>query len=90
MDFKEAIEALLKSNKKTKSWLAEKMGYAKANGVAQMLSRNNTTVDTLLRICDIFDYEITIQPKRRAGARPAGQYIIASAGKPNAGKEESK
>lgn len=89
MDFKEVIEGLIKNNNKTKTWLAEKMGYVKATGVTQMLSRNNTTVDTLLRICDIFDYEITIQPKRRAGARPAGQYIITSTGKAEA-KEESK
>lgn len=88
MDFKDVIIALLKDNNKTRSWLSEKMGYAKVTGITQMLSRNNATVDTLLRICEIFDYEITIQPKRRAGARPAGQYIITDAGLKS--KEEEK
>ena len=87
MDFKDIIEDLIKANKKNKSWLAEKMGYARATGVTQILARNNTTIDTLLRICDIFDYEITIQPKRRAGARPNGQYVITSAGKPAESKQ---
>lgn len=76
MTQKEAIESLLKENKKTKTWLSEKMGYSFPSAVGQMLTRGNVTVDTLYQICELFDYEITIQPKRRAGARPNGQITI--------------
>lgn len=83
MTQKETIETLLKQNGKSKGWLAEKMGYARSNAISQMLMRNNITVDTLYRICEIMDYEITIQPKRRVGARPHGQIVIE-------GKEREK
>ena len=76
MTQKDAIITLLSDNKKSQVWLAEKMGYARPSGVSQMLQRGNITVDTLLRICDLLDYEITIQPKRRVGARPQGQIVI--------------
>ncbi len=77
----DAIRTLLSDNNKNQGWLAEKMGYAKPSGISQMLMRGNTTVDTLIRICDTMDYEITIQPKRKAGSRPQGQIIIDAAGK---------
>lgn len=76
MKQKEAVEALLKDNKKSKLWLSERMGYSKSTAISNMLARGNMTVDTLYRICELLDYEITIQPKRRAGARPTGQIII--------------
>ena len=73
---KDAILTLLKENKKNQVWLSEKMGYSHPSGVGQMLQRGNITVDTLFQICELLDYEITIQPKRRAGARPHGQIVI--------------
>lgn len=76
MTQKETIEKLLKDNNKTKSWLAEKLGYALPTGVTNMLARGNITVDTLIKICDLLDYEVSIQPKRRAGTRPQGQIVI--------------
>lgn len=79
MDIKNAIKTLLKDNNKTQTWLADKMGYADPSGIAQTLQRNAITLDTLSRICDIMDYEISIQPKRRAGSRPQGQIVIESA-----------
>ena len=76
MVVKEAIKALLKDNKKSQVWLAEKMGYTKPTAINNMLARGNLTVETLYKICEIMEYEITIQPKRRSGARPAGQILI--------------
>lgn len=73
---KKAILELLKDSKKSQVWLAEKMGYSRASGVSQMLSRGNITTETLIRICDLLDYEITLQPKRRSGSRPQGQIVI--------------
>ena len=68
MTQKEAIEALLKQEGKTKG--------VKQNAISQMLKRGNITVDTLYQICEILEYEITIQPKRRVGARPNKQIEI--------------
>jgi hypothetical protein len=76
MNQKGAIEQALKDNKKTKVWLAEKMGYKFPTAISNMLARGNMELDTLCRICEILDYEVTIQPKRRSGARPAGQIVI--------------
>ena len=73
---KEAIERLLKDNNKTKRWLADKLGYALPTGVSNMLARGNVTLNTLIKICDVLEYEITIQPRRRCGPRPAGQIVI--------------
>lgn len=83
MNQTEAIEQLLKDNNKNKIWLSEKMGYARSNAISQMLKRGNVTVDTLYQICELLDYEVTIQPKRRAGSRPNGQIAIE-------GKEREK
>jgi transcriptional regulator with XRE-family HTH domain len=75
MNIKQAIKSLLKYKKTTQTALAEKMGYSGPSGIGQMLQRGNLTVETLIKICDILDYEVTIQPKR-GGRRPEGQFII--------------
>lgn len=82
MQQKDAIEKLLKDNNKTKGWLAEKLGYALPTGVYNMLARGNVNLNTLCRICELLDYEITIQPKRKSGPRPSGQIVLEG------GKEE--
>ncbi len=76
MKQKEAIKTLLKEKNTSQAALAEKMGYAHVSGVSQMLNRGNITVKTLYKICELMDYEITIQPKRKSGARPNGQITI--------------
>ena len=72
---RDAIELLLKQEGKTKGWLADKLGV-KQNAISQMLKRGNITVDTLYQICEILEYEITIQPSRKPGARPGKQIVI--------------
>lgn len=79
MTIKEAIKSLLKYKKTTQSALADKMGYASPSGIGQMLQRGNLTVETLIKICDLLDYEVSIQPKR-GGRRPEGQFIIDGGG----------
>lgn len=77
MNQADAIRQLLENcGGKSKGWLAEKMGYKGVNAISQMLKRGNVTVDTLYQICQLCEYEITIQPKRKPGARPAGQILI--------------
>ncbi len=75
MTIREAIKSLLKYKRTTQKSLADKMGYASQAGIGQMLQRGNMTVETLVRICENLDYEVTIQPKR-GGRRPEGQFII--------------
>ncbi len=75
MTQRDAIELLLKQEGKTKGWLADKLGV-KQNAISQMLKRGNITVDTLYQICEILEYEITIQPNRKPGARPSKQIVI--------------
>lgn len=76
MTQKEAIEQLLTYKGTTKSDLAKKMGYSKPTAISNMLARGNMTVDTLYQICELFNYEITIQPKGKPGSKPAGQIKI--------------
>lgn len=76
MQLREAVGKLLDDNNKTKSWLAEKLGYALPTGVTNMLARGNVNLNTLCKICDLLDYEITIQPRRKSGPRPNGQIIL--------------
>lgn len=72
---RDAIELLLKQEGKTKGWLADKL-EVKQNAISQMLKRGNITVDTLYQICEVLEYEITIQPNRKPGARPSKQIVI--------------
>ena len=78
MKVDEAIKAILKANGKSQTWLAEKVGYSSQSAISQMLGRGNINLNTLCVLLDALDYEITIQPKRRAGARPAGQVVLES------------
>lgn len=81
MKYKDAIKTLLKTNNKNQTWLAEAMKYKRPNAVSEMLNSHKTiTLDTLYRICEQLDYEITIQPKRRKGLRPVGQILIEGSG----------
>lgn len=73
---KEAIEKLLKDNRKSKTWLSEGMGYNRPTAISNMLARGNMALDTLCRICELLEYEVTIQPRRKSGVRPNGQIVI--------------
>ena len=70
------IRQLLADNKKTQSWLAEKLGYKNRSAINNQLARGNITLQTFYKICEAMDYEITIQPKGKRGARPSGQIIV--------------
>lgn len=76
MNMKDTIKRMLKDNNKSQAWLAEKLNYAGTNAINNKLSRGNMKVSDLYRTCEALDYELTIQPKRRAGARPSGQIVI--------------
>ena len=75
MDFKDIVETMLKERKRSKRYLAEKMGVT-PQAINMMLKRDNATIDTLCKVCEILEYEVTIQPDRRSGARPNGQMVL--------------
>ena len=76
MKLREAITTLIKDNNKTKAWVAEKMGYKSPSGVTNILATGNITLENLYKMCELFDYEISIQPKRKTGPRPNGQIVL--------------
>lgn len=75
MDFKNIVESMLKENNKSKAYLADKMGIS-PQAISMMMKRGNATIDTLCKVCEILDYEVTIQPNRTRGARPNGQMVL--------------
>ena len=78
MNLKDAITQLCSDNNKTKRWLADQMGYHNPSAISNILARGNITLTTLSKICDLFEYEISIQPRRRSGQRPSGQIVLSS------------
>lgn len=81
MKLADAIEQLLKQNAKKKGWMAETLGWSSPSAVGNTLRRGNMTIETLLKLCDALGYEISVQPKRRAGSRPNGQIVIDGLGR---------
>ena len=52
MNFKEALNKLIKDNKKSHASLAELIGRKNPTFISNMVSRGNCNVDTLLEITD--------------------------------------
>jgi hypothetical protein len=63
MVFKEALNKLIKDNKKSHASLSELIGRKNPTFISNMVSRSNCNVDTLLEITDALGYEIVIKPK---------------------------
>lgn len=63
MNFKDALNKLIKDNKKSHASLAELIGRKNPTFISNMVSRGNCNVDTLLEITDALGYEIVIKPK---------------------------
>lgn len=63
MVFKEALNKLIKDNKKSHASLAELIGRKNPTFISNMVTRGNCNVDTLLEITDALGYELIIKPK---------------------------
>lgn len=63
MVFKEALNKLIKDNKKSHASLAELIGRKNPTFISNMVTRGNCNVDTLLEITDALGYEIILKPK---------------------------
>ena len=77
MTAKEAIRQALSDRNTTQTKLAELLGYASSTGVSNKL--NSTTqelsVDTVIRMLDVLDYEVVVQPKT-SGKRKEGSIVL--------------
>ena len=76
MRVNEAITQILKEKKQSKAMLSRKLGYPHDTAVNNILAKNNLTIDMLYTLCELLDYEITVQPKRTGGRRPEGQIVL--------------
>lgn len=63
MKLGEAINKLVKDNKKSHASLAEMIGRKNPTFISNMVSRGNSNVATLLEITDALGYEIILRPK---------------------------
>jgi hypothetical protein len=63
MIFREALNKLIKDNKKSHASLAELIGRKNPTFISNMVTRGNCNVDTLLEITDALGYEIILKPK---------------------------
>ena len=63
MKLGEAINKLVKDNKKSHASLAQMIGRKTSTFISNMVIRGNTNIDTLLEITDALGYEIIIRPK---------------------------
>ena len=63
MKLGEAINKLVKDNKKSHASLSEMIGRKNPTFISNMVSRSNANVATLLEITDALGYEVIIRPK---------------------------
>lgn len=73
---KTVVKQLVGENNKSLRWLAERIGFKNPASLNVQLGRGNITLQTFYKICEAMDYEITIQPKGKRGARPSGQIVV--------------
>ena len=63
MKLGEAINKLVKDNKKSHASLAEMIGRKNPTFISNMVSRGNANIATLLEITDALGYEVIVRPK---------------------------
>ena len=63
MKLGEAINKLVKDNKKSHASLAEMIGRKNSTFISNIVIRENANITTMLEITDALGYEIIIRPK---------------------------
>ena len=63
MKFGEVVKKLIKEQGVTQEEVARRAGFATQSGLANMLSKRNVTLETMLRILDVFGYTLAIVKK---------------------------
>lgn len=72
----EAFKEMMKRRWVSQSWVTKEMGYKSTSGLWSIIAKNNTTVETLLRVCEILEYEVVLEPKKKQGRKDEGQIVI--------------
>lgn len=75
MKLADAVRQMIKEKKTTQRSVALKMGYKSQSPFGTMLSRGNMNVTTLVKIANLLDYEVVLQPVK-PGKKPEGQIAI--------------
>ena len=63
MVFKDVVKKLIKESGMTQLEVAAKAGFNTQGGFATTLNRKNVTIDSMLRILDVFGYTLAIVKK---------------------------
>ena len=63
MVFRDVVKKLIKESGMTQLEAAAKSGFNTQGGFATTLSRKNITIDSMLRILDVFGYTLAIVKK---------------------------
>lgn len=74
MNLTEALKKIVADSRTSYGRLAERMGYKKASSIGDIVSRGDTKVSILMKICNELDYDIIIKP--RGGSEVANRTIV--------------
>lgn len=74
MQLGDAINKLVKDNKKSHASLSQLIGRKNPTYISNICIRSNTNVNTLLEITDALDYEVVIRPRNQENSE--GRSII--------------
>ena len=74
MTIKEMMTKLIKDNNSSYARLAAGLGLKSTGPLAHIGKSNNVNIQTLLKICEYYDYDIVIRP--RASANRAERTIV--------------
>lgn len=66
MNIKEMMTKLIKDNNSSYARLAAGLGLKSTGQLAHIGKSNNVNIQTLLKICDYYDYDIVIRPRATA------------------------
>lgn len=63
MKFGEAVRKLIKQSGMTQEEAAKKAGFSTQSALANVLYKRNVTLETMLRVLDVFGYTLAIVKK---------------------------
>lgn len=63
MNISDGIKTLIQKTGVKQKDLAESMGYKSPAIISNAISRENLTLDLLIRMCNTLNYEVVVRPK---------------------------
>lgn len=77
MTTSEIIKTIMKEKGVKQNALSAAMGHNSPSAIYNILQRNNMDTDNLVKILDLLDYEVVVQPKTQ-GKRKEGSMVLTS------------